>query len=101
MLFRSAIDGGTHLAIDLPAVIRPYFAAAAAYLRNEMRLGRFRSHDAEQLLLTGYGALLSYFSDTAFIGALLDADSLDPELLRRRCQHLTTFFHAALVPDGA
>src|SRR5262245_62033969 len=54
---REAIDGGTHLAIDVPAVIRPYFAAAAAYLRQEMQLGRFRAHDAEQLLLTGYGAL--------------------------------------------
>jgi TetR/AcrR family transcriptional regulator len=101
LMRREAIDGGTHLAIDLPAVIRPYFAAAAAYLRQEMQLGRFRSHDAEQLLLTGYGALLSYFSDTSFIGALLDADALDPQLLRDRCQHLTTFFRAALVPDSA
>jgi TetR/AcrR family transcriptional regulator len=99
LMRREAIDAGTHLGIDLPAVIRPYFDAAATYLRRGMRDGTFRPHDAEQLLLTGYGALLSYFSDAAFIGGLLDLDPLASEALRRRLQHLTAFFRAALVPD--
>ncbi len=101
LMRREAIDAGTHLAIDLPAVIRPYFVAAATYLRGEMRAGTFRLHDAEQLLLTGYGALLSYFSDAAFIGGLLDADPLEPEALACRLRHLTAFFRAALLPAAS
>jgi AcrR family transcriptional regulator len=98
LMRREAIEGSTHLGIDLAATLRPYFDAAAAYLRREMAAGTFRDHDADQLLLTGYGALLSYFSDTTFVQGLLDTDPLDPELLRERLDHVTTFFRAALVP---
>jgi hypothetical protein len=98
---REAIDAGTHVGVDLPAVLRPYFLSAADYLRREMSVGTFRLHDAEQLLLTGYGALLSYFSDAAFVGSLLGADPLGAERLRRRRQHINVFFRAALVPEGA
>ena len=95
---REAIDGGTHLGIDLAAVMRPMFDLAKEYLRREMAAGTFRKQDPEQLLITGYGALLSYFSDAPFLEGLIDIDPLDPRALEQRLDHILAFFHAALVP---
>jgi TetR/AcrR family transcriptional regulator len=95
---RAAIDGSDHLGIDLGAVLRPMFDQAVEYFRREMDAGTYRPQDAEQLLLTGYGALLSYFSDAPFLEGLLDIDPLDPRALKQRRDHVLAFFRAALVP---
>jgi len=95
---REALDSEVHLAVDLAAVLRPVFDLAAAYFEREMAAGTFVPQDARQLLITGYGALLSYFSDEPFLEGLLDVKPMSPDALAAREEHVVEFFRAALVP---
>lgn len=94
---REALDGGVHLGIDLAAVIRPFFDGAVEYLERQMDLGYFRRLDARHLLITGYGALLTYFSDAPFINGLLDDEALTRQNLLAHREHVVAFFKAALL----
>ena len=99
---RAAIDGGNHLAIDLAGVLRPMFDRAAAYFEREMEAGTFIRQDPRNLMISGYGALLSYFSDATFLRGLLDEDPLGHEELQRRADHVVDLFATALgVRTGA
>ena len=98
LMRREALDGAAHLGIDLAAVLRPMFDRAVGFFQREMDAGVFRRHDPVELLLSGYGALLTYFSDAVFLNGLLDGDALSKDALLRRRTHITEFFVAALTP---
>ena len=97
LMRREALDGGIHLGIDLASVLKPLFEAAAAHLASEMERGVFKTHDARHLLITGYGAILTYFSDAPFITDLLNTEALTPAAIQEHRDSVIAFFRTALV----
>jgi AcrR family transcriptional regulator len=93
-----ALEGGTVLVEELAAVLRPLFERGVAFLEREMDAGRIRRCDARRLVITGYGAVLSYLSDAPLVGSLLGEDPLTPEALALEQEHVLDLFRHALRP---
>lgn len=96
---REALEGGANLGIDLGAALRPFLQRAMRWFAQEIEAGRFREVDTEQLLLTGYSVMFSYFSDLPFLEGLLDGDPLDKAHTEARLAHIRALFHVALSPQ--
>jgi TetR/AcrR family transcriptional regulator len=98
---REALTEKGHLGFDLGRALRPYFLQSVAYFEREMDAGRFRRHDPEHLVVTGYGALLTYFSDHWMLTGLLDRDPFSPQAIESRFEHVRAFVRAALEPPAS
>lgn len=94
---REALDGGVHLGIDLSGVLRPFFDGAVQYLESQMDEGVFTRLDARHLLITGYGAILTYFSDAPFVDGLIDDNAMTQKNIHDHQEHVIEFFKAALL----
>jgi TetR/AcrR family transcriptional regulator len=92
-----ALEGGPILRDELTVLLRPLFDRGADFLEREMDAGRLRRYDARQLLLTGYGAVLSYLSDGQLMTGLLDVDPLSVEALAVRREHVIDVLRTAVA----
>ena len=92
-----ALDGGSILVGEQVSVVGPLFERAVAFLERQMDEGLIRRCDARRLVITGYGAVLSYVSDAPLVGALLGADPLSPEGLALQQEHVVDLFRNALT----
>ncbi len=95
---REAMTDQSPLGFNLGVALRPYFRRAVAFFERQMDAGVFRRHDAENLVLTGYGALLTYFSDHVMLKGLVSEDPFSEASLEARFEHMRSFIRAALEP---
>jgi AcrR family transcriptional regulator len=96
---REALDVGPLLTEELGDGLRPLVDRATRFLECEMDAGRLRRHDARRLLVTGYGAVLSYFSDAPLIANLMDTDPFTSDATSAELDHLVDLFRGALDPS--
>ncbi len=95
---REALSEQGPQGVNLGEALQPYFRRSVAFFEREMDAGVFRPQDAPNLVLTGYGGLLTYFSDQSMLRGLLGEDPYSEAALSRRFEHMRQFLRASLEP---
>ncbi len=94
---REALDPDSLFSTELGAALKPLVDQGAAYLQSEMDAGRLKVYDPRQLLITGYGASLSYLSDASLVNSVIDGDPLSKDALEKRREHVIALFKEAVA----
>lgn len=82
---------------------RPLYLRARAFIEEGIQAGLFRPVPPEHLLTAIYGMIVSWFSDSPFLAALLGEEVMDRSvILRRREELMAMIFRMVLVdPEAA
>lgn len=96
---REALDPESLFSTELGTALKPLVDQGAQYLQSEMDLGRLKYYEPRQLLITGYGASLSYLSDASLVSAVIDGDPLSKEALETRREHVIAVLKEAMAVD--
>lgn len=95
---REALDPDSLFSTELGTALKPLVDQGAEFLQMEMEEGRLKQYDPRQLLITGYGASLSYLSDASLVTAVIDGDPLSAKALETRREHVIAIFKEAVAP---
>lgn len=96
---REALDPESLFSSELGTALGPLVDQGSAYLQSEMEQGRLKTYDPRQLLITGYGASLSYLSDASLVRAVIDGDPLSKAALETRREHVIAILKEAVAPN--
>ena len=96
---REALDPESLFSTELGTALKPLVDQGSAYLQTEMDLGRLKKYEPRQLLITGYGASLSYLSDASLVSAVIDGDPLSTSALETRREHVIAILREAMDPS--
>ena len=96
---REALEGGTHLGIDLAAVLRPMFDKAVTYFAREMGEGVFRPHDPATARADRLRRAAQLLLRRSVPGRPARRRPDGPRALSARLDHITSFFRSALLHE--
>ncbi len=97
---REALDPDSLFSTELGTALKPLVDQGAEFLQLEMDAGRLKNYDPRQLLITGYGASLSYLSDASLVSAVIDGDPLSEKALETRREHVIAVLKEAMDPSN-
>ena len=95
---REALDGGSHLGVDLGAALRPCFERAVAYFAREMAPGTFRTRRPRAAAAHRLRRPAQLLQRRPVPRGAARTGTRSPTALEARLEHILQLFHLALDP---